>query len=243
MLTKQNNMADFKQLELFPGFGSKTIETGYVKSETNGIFTPTNRFSMSLCEDVNFTSNYQMPIVAGCTIDVPKDIYCFYRMGNHSISGVIPHFYTTDNRLLPFLGDPYGHLDMISHHSILIGIDISIKPEMPMPMKIAVSFYNKLMMAWWQYNGKTVIPNVVIDPAIINICLDGYPKHSVIAMNSSGIGKDERAKQNWQIIYPHVIDVLEPMLIIRYGGKQPNEREDISVYYDNDNSKFNNYGW
>lgn len=97
-------------------------------------------------------------------------------------------------------------------------------------------------MAWWQYKGKTIIPNIIVDPAIIDYCLEGYPKHSVIAMNSTGIGKDERAKQNWQIIYPFVIDRLAPVRIIRYGGKQPNEREEISVYYENDNKKFSNYG-
>lgn len=232
------------QLELFPDFGLKAIETRNSKSETNGIFSPTNRFSMSLCEEVNFTSAHQMPIVSGCLVDAPKEIVCFYRLGNIGRAGVVPHFYTTDNRLLPFLGDPYGHLEMISSHSTLIGIDISIKPEMPMPMKIAISFYNKLIMAWWQHQGKTVIPNVVVDSSIIECCLDGYPKHSVIAMNSSGIGKDIRAKQNWQIIYPYIIKELDPALIIRYGGKQENEIEEISAYYDNNNDhlKFAGYG-
>ena len=99
-------------------------------------------------------------------------------------------------------------------------------------------------MAWWQHQGKTVIPNVVVDSSIIECCLDGYPKHSVIAMNSSGIGKDIRAKQNWQIIYPYIIKELDPALIIRYGGKQENEIEETSAYYDNDNDhlKFAGYG-
>ena len=156
----------------------------------------------------------------------------YLRVGNFS-----------DNRLLPFLTDPYGHLDMLCRYPILVGMDFSVKPEMPIPMKIAVSFYNKLLMAWWHYNGKTVIPNIVVDKDIIEYCLDGYPKGSVVAMNSSGIGRDERAKSNWQIIYPQVINVLQPIRILRYGAKQQNEREDISVYYDNDNMKFRNYGW
>lgn len=232
------------QLELFPDFGFKATETRHNRSETNGIFAPTNRFSMSLCEEVNFTSEYQMPIVSGCLVEAPRDIFCFYRLGNNSRAGVVPHFYTTDERLLPFLGDPYGHLEMISNHPILIGIDISIKPEMPDPMKIAVSFYNKLIMAWWQHHGKIVIPNVVVDPSIIEQCLSGYPKHSVIAMNSSGIRKDKRAQHNWQLIYPYVIKELDPVRIIRYGGKQDNEVEEISVYYNNDNDhlKFTSYG-
>ena len=237
-------MNKYTQLELFPDFGLKATETRHYKSETNGIFSPPNRFSMSLCEDVKFTSANQMPVVSGCVVEAPRDILCFYRLGNKSITGVVPHFYTTDNRLLPFLGDPYGHLEMISNHPILIGIDISIKPEMPIPMKTAISFYNKLIMAWWQHQGKIVIPNVVVDPSIMEQCLDGYPKHSVIAMNSSGIGKDERAKHNWQTIYPSGIKELDPVRIIRYGGKQDNEIEEISVYYSNDNDyiKFASYG-
>ena len=183
-----------------------------------------------------------MPIVARCNIDAPRDICCFYRLANHHLADIIPHFYTTDNKLFPFLTDPYRHLEKINNHLVVIGIDISIKPEMPLPIKTAISFYNKLIMAWWTYKGKIVVPNVIVDPDIIDCCIDGYPKHSVIAMNSSGIGKDKRSMQNWQIIYPRVIEILEPTLIIRYGGKQPNERNDISVYYENDNKKIGRYG-
>lgn len=236
-----------QQLELFSDFGSRTIEVSVTNIEDalgkENIFARRNRFLMSLCENVNFTSTFQMPVVSGCTISAPKDILCFYRLQKHSIVGVIPHFYTNDNRLLPFLYDPYKHLKDISHSPTVLGIDFSIKPEMPTPMKIAISFYNKLIMAWWQYNGKNVVPNVVADPAIIDYCLDGYPKHSVIAMNSSGIGTDKRAKQNWQTIYPLVTKELDPVFIIRYGAKQPNEIEEISAYYENDNKKFGKYGW
>lgn len=236
-------MANYKQLELFSEFCSINNESEKNnKSLSNGIFTPNNRFSMSLCENVGFTSSHQMPIVNRCIIEPPNDIYCFYRLMRRTVKGVIPHFYTTDDRLLPFLSEPYEHLKMISHHNIVIGIDLSIKPEMPTPMKIAISFYNKLLMAWWHFLGKDVIPNVVVDPAIIDSSLDGYPKNSVIAMNSSGIGKDERAKHNWQLIYPHVIKVLDPIHILRYGGKQENEVESISTYYRNDNNKFEYYG-
>ena len=232
----------YKQLALFPGMESERREQKNKNKQRGGIFTPNNRFGLSLCERVNFTSVYQMPIVKKCTIDVPKDIYCYYRMGNRRIMDVIPHFYTSDEKLLPFLCDPFRHLKKIRIHKVVIGIDLSIKPEMPIPMKTAISFYNKLIMAWWQYIGMTVIPNVVVDKSIIDVCLDGYPKRSIIAMNSSGIGTDKRSKQNWQIIYPHVVETLEPIKILRYGGKQPNEIEKISIYYENDNKKFKNYG-
>lgn len=230
------------QLELFPEFGSKKVKREKDIWKSNFIFAPNNRFSLSICENVNFSSTYQMPIVNGCSIELPKDICCFYRLHNRNYSGVVPHFYTTDNRLLPFVNNPYRHLEMISNHPVVIGLDLSIKPEMPIPMKMGISFYNKLMMAWWQKQGKIVVPNVVIDPSIIDCCLDGYPKNSVIAMNSSGIGKDKRAMNNWQIIYPHVIEKLNPKFIIRYGGKQPDEMENISAYYENDNKKFYRYG-
>ncbi len=235
-------MSQLEQLELFPDLCPTAEKSADKQWNLHGIFAPYNRFSMSLCEKVDFTSTHQMPVVCGCSAEAPRDIFCFYRMRNSDIEGVIPHFYTSDDRLLPFLSDPYRHLRMICNHKIVLGIDISIKPEMLIPMKIAISFYNKLIMAWWRYNGITVIPNVIVDPQVIEWCIDGYPKHSVICMNSSGIGSDPRAKQNWQIIYPHVIEELSPTLILRYGAKQPNEAEEISVYYENDNRKFRDYG-
>ena len=235
-------MHNIKELELFAEFGSEKLNEDKTDTSWHGIFQPTNQFSMSLCENVNFTSKYQMPKVSTCTIETPRDICCYYRLGNTTADGVIPHFYTPDKNLIPFINDPYGHYEKIAHHRVMIGLDISIKPEMPIPMKMAVSFYNKLHMAWVGTRGNIVVPNVVVDPAIIEVCLDGYPKHSVIAMNSSGIGNDKRAKENWQIIYPYVIDILQPLHILRYGAKQPNEVESISTYYLNDNEKSSRYG-
>lgn len=237
-------MADNHQLELFPDFSSQNIKT---KDERwinyNGIFMPNNHFSLSLCEHVNFTSTYQMPVVQACHVEQPKDIRCYYRLRNRSVAGTIPHFYTNDSKLLPFLGEPYRYYDKICHHKTVIGIDISIKHDMPTPMKIAISFYNKLLMAWWHYMGLTVVPNVIVDSTIVDICLDGYPMDSVIAINSTSLGKDARARQLWQETYPQIIEALKPTHIIRYGGKQPNEAEHISSYYDNDNKKSARNGW
>ncbi len=233
-----------RQLELFAEFGSLNLNETKARTEEawRGIFKPYNQFSLQLCECVNFTSEHQMPSVPRCVVDIPRDICCYYRLGNWTVEGVYPHFYTPDKNLIPFINDPYRHLERISQHKVILGLDISIKPEMPKPMKEAVSFYNKLHMAWVAANGIYCVPNVVVDPDLIEVCLDGYPRNSVICMNSSGIGKDKRAMENWQKIYPYVIDVLDPIHILRYGAKQPNEMECISTYYLNDNEKSSRYG-
>ena len=74
-------MTNYKQLELFTDFSIKQIEKGNAKTESIGIFSPYNRFSMSLCENVNFTSNCQMPIVAGCTLAPPRIFVAFIGLG------------------------------------------------------------------------------------------------------------------------------------------------------------------
>ena len=92
-----DNLNNPIQMELFPDYITKTIGKKSSKPEVKGIFLPTNRFSLSLCENARFTSTYQMPIVAGCSIDAPDDICCFYRVYNRSLTNVVPHFYTNDN--------------------------------------------------------------------------------------------------------------------------------------------------
>lgn len=66
-------------------------------------------------------------------------------------------------------------------------------------------------------------------------CFDGIPKHSIIAINSTGIGHDIRSKKGWIEGYKKAVELLQPTHIIRYGAKQDGELEENSTFFDNDN--------
>lgn len=229
---------------LFPEMHIFAHETkGYrnsvqLQDSSERVFNPMNRFSMDLCQHVGFTSMWQMPKVKGVNISAPADIFAFYRLDNKPRPGIWAHCYTNDPRLLPFIHDPYRMANRISHYDGVLGLDLSIKPEMPLPIQMAVSFYNKLIMAFWQHCGINVVQNVVWGgPSSFDFCFDGYAQHATVAVNSTGIGRDRRSDYLWHCGYQAMLERLSPTLIIRYGSKRSGEREDISVYYENDNKK------
>ena len=40
-----------------------------------------------------------------------------------------------------------------------------------------------------------------------------------------------------------MLDILNPIHIIRYGAKQDGERSEISTFFDNDNKRSARHGW
>lgn len=243
-------MADIKQLELFSEFGSEKLNLVKTDPEDSPlvrerqIFSPCNRFSLDLCQYADFTSTYQMPKVDGVTItQLPSEIQAFYRSKKKISPGVWGHCYTEDRRLLPFLSNPYKMLEKLDGYEVVLGLDLSIKPEMPLPMIAGISFYNKLSTCFWQKMGKIVVQNVVwACQNTYDICFDGFAHHAPVAVNSIGLGKDKRSQQIWDEGYEAMIDVLNPTLVIRYGSPRPCEKKEISVYYENDNQRFGKYG-
>ena len=211
--------------------------------ENRQIFSPFNRFSLDICQHLEFTPVWQMPRIAGTMVGAPTDLTAFYREVPATDGNTWRHFYTDDRRLLPFITNPYQMAEQLRQFPAVTGLDLSLKPEMPLPEQMAVSFYNKMIMAFWQHKGLTVVQNIIWGrPDSYSFCFDGYAKHSVVAVNSTGIGTDRRSCFLWDQGYEAMLDALEPTLIIRYGAKRPVERTDISVYFENDNKKASRYG-
>lgn len=104
-------------------------------------------------------------------------------------------------------------------------------------------FRNKLLVAWWQFNGIDVIPNISWMNDNYECSFEGWPKGSVVAVNSTGVGNSERCKTMWIEGYNKMIDYLHPIHIVRYGAKQIGENEAISTYYPNDNLTIARHGW
>ena len=97
------------------------------------------------------------------------------------------------------------------------------------------NFRNKTLSFYWQQHGLNVIPNVSWSlPDSYDDCFSWIPKHSVIAINCTGIKKHDCSKFLWLKGYHEALKRLEPLQIIRYGEKMPEESEGISVYFPNE---------
>lgn len=201
-------------------------------------------FQHKLCTDVSFTGNYQMPKLKAYNGNIPSDIIAFHRAKYHGGNqSLFIHFFLPDEKFRKAIAAPETYLGVFRKFGGIISPDASVYVDMPLPYVMSNSFTNKLIGAWLQKQGIPVIPNVSWSRKwSYDFCFEGFPKNSIIAVNSTGIGNDSRAKAEWIAGYRQMLKVLQPTLILRYGAKQEGERDSISIYYENDNYKAINYG-
>lgn len=131
---------------------------------------------------------------------------------------------------------PEVYLPMLQKFPFVISTDFSLYSDMLLPEVMWNTFRNKLLCAWWQRHGVNVIPNVSWGKEWSHdFVLEGYPKNSIISINSTGIGTDRTAKALWMKGYQRVLEELHPIHILRYGAMQEGEDVSISTFYKNDN--------
>ncbi len=197
-----------------------------------------------LCKHLFYTDIYQMPKVKPYTGDIPSEIISFNRARtSRENPGAAIHFFIWDRFFDCVWNTPSKYVGMFRRFWGLISTDYSVYADMTRPEVLWNSYRNKLLAAWFQEQGVAVIPNVSwARPWSYDFCFDGFPKHSVIAVNSTGIRKDSFSASLWMQGYEKAIEVLEPMKIVRYGAKQDGEYESISIYFPNDNYKSVCYG-
>ena len=111
------------------------------------------------------------------------------------------------------------------------------------PQKVWNDFRNKFLAALYQFFGIKVIPAPVWgDSKHMEYYMEGWPHHSLIAINSTGVCLDQRSRHIWLDGYNAMLEILQPTHILRYGGFIEGERADISTYYANNNKKGSCYG-
>lgn len=148
----------------------------------------------------------------------------------------IVHFYLNDNQFVRVFNNPSKYIDILKRYRYVITPDCSQYTCMPQMQRMSNSFWNKAIAAYWQGQGINIIYNVSWSyPESYDYAFAGLPKGCVVAINCTGVIGCAASKYLWQKGYDEAIARLEPSLIIRYGDKMPNERDDISVYFDNIN--------
>lgn len=150
----------------------------------------------------------------------------------------IVHFYLNDNQFIRVFNNPSKYVDILKWYRYVITPDYSQYINMPQLQRMSHSFWNKAIAAFWQKQGINIIFNVSWSlPESYDYAFAGIPTDCVIAINCTGIKGSPLSKYLWQKGYDEAIARLKPSLIIRYGDRMPNERDDISVYFENINLK------
>lgn len=190
-------------------------------------------------EFLTVPGQFPIPIVKKVApFGLPTQALPFSKALNKNQKNVMIVFYEPDTNFARILHNPKRYVEPLKKFSCVIGPDFSQKIGMNPFLRFSNDWWNKALTAFFQSQGVFMIPNVTwSDPSSYEYAFAGMPKHSVVAINCTGIKGNHAAMYLWRKGYEEALRILEPVLIIRYGDKMPGEREDISVYYDNINLK------
>ena len=228
----------------------KILPLDFENPDSNPILTESHKtlgpLHSVLCRGIEFTSKNQFPIVEPYSGDIPELLCSVHRLRKKSeylLRGICGHFFTPDSNIEPFWNNPFRYLQWLRRFGYVISTDFSLYTNMVFIQKLWNSFRNKLLSAFYQRNGVNLIPAPAWGDLVnIELYMEGWPKSSVIAINSTGIGCDKRCRHIWLDGYNAMLDILKPIHIIRYGAYIEGERRDISTYYPNNNKPGYRYG-
>ena len=155
----------------------------------------------------------------------------------------IVHFYEHDFQFMRLFRAPEKYVSKLQKYSYVISPDMSQYIDMPYYSRYANNCHNKAMAQYLQQRDVHIIANVTWSlPDSYDYCFTGIPENAVIAINSNGVNAYPDSKYFWHRGYEEALRRLNPSRIIRYGQQMPGEREDISIYYDNDYLRRMRYG-
>ncbi len=223
----------------------KSLPLEYENPESNQLLTESHQalgsLNSVLCKGIEFTSRNQFPIVEPFSGTVPEILCSVHRLRKKPetlLRDLCGHFFTTDSNFEAFWNYPFRYLRFLQRLRCVISTDFSLYTNMLLMQKLWNSFRNKLLSAFYQRNGINLIPAPSWgDLANIDLYMEGWPKESVIAVNSTGIGLDKRCRYIWLEGYHAMLEILKPIHIIRYGAYIEGERQEISTYFQNNNKQ------
>ena len=220
--------------------------TSRSKSQTNKekddvLFRSTIASSLTDFQSISVTT--EIPVISSYSVDEDfirskNSLLGFTSAISSDNYDEIVHFYLNDNQFIRVFNNPSKYVDILKGYRYVITPDCSQYINMPQLQRMSHSFWNKAIAAFWQKQGINIIFNVSWSlPESYDYAFAGIPTDCVIAINCTGIKGSPLSKYLWKKGYDEAIARLKPSLIIRYGDRMPNERDDISVYFENINLK------
>lgn len=161
---------------------------------------------------------YNMPIIKKQKIDLDKiDLWSFTKIKADDIENKNKtiHFFTYDWNFESVYDKPEQVLEKLDNYYALLSPEFSLYWDMPKALQIYNTFKNRWCGAYWQKNGKLVIPTVCcagIDS--YDFCFDGIEEGSVVAVSTY---KREQYKKQFMQSYNKMLEVIKPSAIICYG--------------------------
>lgn len=174
-------------------------------------------FNAFMVSNANYAGQYEFPILSPAKT-VPNKLISFSKARNSTDYGQWIHFYEDDAEFECIWKNPYKYLDLYKNFEGVILPDFSVYRDMPLSMQIWNIYRSRAFGNWLQTNSIDIIPNIRYgDDRTYQICCDGIPKGSGIAIGTHGNMKvkDDRSYllQGLDI----VVERIEPKFIVIYG--------------------------
>ena len=200
-------------------------------------------YRLQIFDNLIVDEKYGIPIIKKYEGDLPVKLQAFNKAVAQKQYENTVHFYLNDKEFTRILTYPEKYLEILKKFKSVISPDFSQYIDMPSPMRFYHCFLNRAFAAYWNNNGINIISNVTwCTPDSYDYSFTGIEKNGIIAINCTGVKKSDYSKFLWLQGYKEAVKRLKPKHIIRYGEKMPNEYEEISTYFENENYKLLNNG-
>ncbi len=211
------------------------IKTVTLQNRRDKSYIMRNYPNVSFYGNLPTAGKNEMPVLEPFNGYIPNRIVAFDEAYTKKDTDCIVHFYEGDQRFMRLFHNPTKYLDFLKKCAVVGGPDLSQLAYMDEVSRYFHAWHNRAMSAWLQRNGVNIIPNVTWSRRdSFEYSYTGMPKHSIVAVNCTGILDHDISMYMWREGYKYVVLPLEPSIIIRYGDKMPEEKERITLHFNNE---------
>lgn len=173
---------------------------------------------------------YGMPLIRKQEIDLDKiDLWGYVKtkLNDEENKDKTIHFFTYDWNFENVFDKPEKTMEKLDQYYALLSPEFSLYWDMPKAVQIYNTFKNRWCGAFWQKQGKIVIPTVCsAGPNSYDFCFDGIEEGSVVAISTY---RRERYRHEIMQSYNKMLEVIKPSAIIIYGEAFPEMKGNIKV--------------
>lgn len=139
--------------------------------------------------------------------------YC--KKEEYCSDGVGVHFCLDDYQFETLWNHPKKYIDNFRRCSAIVSPDFSLYSDFPLAIQIYNHYRKHWLAKFYQDRGVTVIPTIGwSDEKSYDWCFDGEPKHSVVAVGTSGCFNNDEATDFFMQGYDEMMRRLKPSKII-----------------------------
>lgn len=221
-VTKQEKIVA-KSQELSP-FSRGDIEFDYEKEKWK-------RKQRLIRGEFKKSGKYGIPLIRKQDIDLDKIQLMSYisaKPNDKENADKTIHFFIYDRDFDEVYDQPEKALEKLDQYYALLSPRFISYMEMPLARQMESLFKNRWCGAFWQQQGKLVIPSISWGSfASLDFSFDGIEEGCVVAISTY---KMEDNKENFMIGYNKMLEKIKPSAVICYGKPFPEMKGKIKAF-------------